>query len=120
MLLDSNIIIYSTQPEFGSLRTLICDHAPSVSIISYIEVLGYHKLTDQEHCLLEQFFDVAEVISLSDAIAKVAVDLRKQRRMSLGDSIIAATAVIHRKALVTHNTADFDWIKELAILDPLA
>jgi predicted nucleic acid-binding protein len=40
--------------------------------------------------------------------------------MSLGDSIIAATAVIHRKTLVTHNTADFDWIKELAILDPLA
>ncbi len=77
MLLDSNIIIYSTQPEFGSLRTFIYEHSPFVSIVSYIEVLGYHKLRDQERCLFEQFFDAAEVISLSDSVASVAVDLRQ-------------------------------------------
>lgn len=119
MLLDSNIIIYSTQPEFNSLRMLISEHSPSVSIISYIEVLGYYKLTDQERSLLEQFFDAAEILSLSDAIASVAVDLRQQRRMSLGDSIIAATALVYKKTLVTHNTSDFIWISGLSILDPI-
>jgi len=39
--------------------------------------------------------------------------------MSLGDSLIAATALQYNLILVTHNTDDFDWIEELTLLDPL-
>ena len=45
--------------------------------------------------------------------------LRQQRRMSLGDAIIAATAIVHDRILVTHNVQDFLWISELNVLDPL-
>jgi predicted nucleic acid-binding protein len=40
--------------------------------------------------------------------------------MSLGDALIAATAIVHRLTLVTHNVTDFDWIDGLIVLDPLA
>ncbi len=45
MLLDSNIIIYSVQPENSRLRQFIAEQEPAVSALSYLEVLGYHQLT---------------------------------------------------------------------------
>lgn len=56
MLIDSNIIIYATRPEFESLRHFIAERTPSVSAISYVEVLGYHQLAEGERALLETFF----------------------------------------------------------------
>ena len=43
-ILDSNIIVYSFQPEYVHLRELVLDPNNYVSVISKIEVLGYHKL----------------------------------------------------------------------------
>ncbi len=120
MLLDSNILIYAAQPQHTDLRQFIATHAPAVSIISYIEVLGFHRLQESERELLERFFQAAEILPLSDAIVQQAVQLRQQRRMSLGDSVIAGTALVYGRTLVTRNTDDFHWISELSLLDPLA
>jgi predicted nucleic acid-binding protein len=120
MLLDSNIVLYATKPEHTALRQFISEHAPSVSVISYIAVLGFHRITEAERQHLEQFFAVAEVLPLSDAVAGQAVLLRQRRRMSLGDSIVAATALVHGYTLVTRDTDDFRWIPDLQLLDPLA
>src|SRR5687768_75969 len=48
MLLDSNILIYAARPEHDDLRRWVAGlrPAPAVSAISYVEVLGYHRLTD--------------------------------------------------------------------------
>ena len=46
MLLDSNIIIYAAQAENEFLREFIAKNSPYVSALSYLEVLGYHKLSD--------------------------------------------------------------------------
>jgi uncharacterized membrane protein len=48
MILDSNIIIYAAQPAHYSLRQFIQEHVPTVSVISYIEVFGYHRLVAEE------------------------------------------------------------------------
>ncbi len=68
MLLDSNIIIYAAQPEHTSLRQFITDHAPAVSIISYIEVLGYHSLSEEAQQFLQRFFQAAVLLPLSDPV----------------------------------------------------
>ena len=70
MLLDSNIIIYATQPEHVALRQFIETHTPAVSVISYIEVLGYHKLTAEDRQFLEQFFQSAERLPLSETVVQ--------------------------------------------------
>ncbi len=93
MLLDSNIIIYAAQPDHTDLRQFIAQYAPAVSIISYIEVLGYHRLREPDRQFLEQFFQATEVLPLSNTVAQRAVKLRQQRKMSLGDAIIAGTAL---------------------------
>lgn len=118
MLLDSNIIIYATQPEHDKIRKFIAENTPAVSSISYVEVLGYHHLTDQDRHYFEQFFQLAPVLSISDSVLKQAVLLRQQRKMTLGDAIIAGTALDYGLALITKNTIDFQWIQHLELINP--
>ncbi len=73
MLLDSNIIIYSAQPEHAQLRELIAEYAPAVSALSYLEVLGYHLLTEQQRQYFEEFFQVALVLPISQDVLDQAV-----------------------------------------------
>lgn len=68
MLLDSNIIIYAAQPEHPELRAFIVAHAPAVSAISVVEVLGYHLLADDVRTDFEAFFAAANVLPLSGAV----------------------------------------------------
>src|SRR5262249_39405051 len=119
MLLDSNIIIYATKPEHDELRYFIEKQQPVVSAISYVEVLGYHKLEEEERAKLTQFFAASRILGISQSVLDRAVELRQQRKMSLGDSLIAGTALAHQLTLVTHNTTDFDWINGLTVLDPI-
>jgi len=119
MLLDSNIIIYAAQRGHEKLRQFIADNATSASSISYVEVLGYHKLTPEDDRLLRQFFSTLEILPVSEPVIEQAVTLRRQRNTSIADALIAATALCHQLPLVTHNTNDFRWITELHLIDPL-
>ena len=38
--------------------------------------------------------------------------------MGLGDALIAATALVHNRTLVTRNTADLAWVDGLRLSDP--
>jgi predicted nucleic acid-binding protein len=119
MLIDSNIIMYSAQPPYAELRRFIAIHAPAVSAISYVEVLGYHRLIEEHRQRFVQFFRTARVLPLSQAVLDQAVALRRRRKMSLGDVIIAGTALAYDLTLVTRNTEDFQWIDELSLINPL-
>ncbi|MDB5333874.1 MAG: PilT protein domain protein [Phycisphaerales bacterium] len=120
MLLDSNVIIYSTQPAHDALRAFIGANSPSVSAVSYVEVLGFHRLTQHERDAFEQFFTAATILPIDQRVIDRAVSLRQLRRISLGDSLIAATALVHDLTLITRNTDDFRWIADLRVQDPLA
>jgi len=118
MLIDSNIIIYAAKPEYTQLRKFIKEHAPAVSAVSYVEVLGYHKLSEEEQQHLETFFAASSILAISKAVLEQAVKLRQTRKMTLGDALIAGTVLVHNLTLVTRNTKDFDWIGSVRLLDP--
>ena len=54
--------------------------------------------------------------SLNSFINQVTIRLRQQRKRSLGDAIIAATALIHRLPVVTNNVNDFSTVEGLTII----
>lgn len=118
MLLDSNIIIYSAKREYTHLRRFIDENAYSVSAVSRIEVLGYHLLGDKQRQYLIEFFQAANILNISDSVVYKAVELRQTKRIGLGDAIVAGTALVHRLPLVTRNTADFNWIQGLELINP--
>ena len=119
MLLDSNIVIYAAQPAHSSLRQFISSHASTVSAVTYVEVLGFHRLSLADRRSFEAFFSAARILPIDQPVLDRAVSLRQQRRMSLGDALIAGTALVHGLTVVTHNTDDYSWIGGLSLHDPL-
>lgn len=119
MILDSNILIYALQANHEYLIELIIDKLPSVSIVSKIEVLGYHRLSFIEKNQFENIFDNLTVLPVTKTIADCAISLKQQQKMTLGDALIAATALEHQLTLVTRNIKDFQWIDGISMIDPI-
>jgi toxin FitB len=120
MIVDSNLIIYSATAAYPGLQRMLQRVLPKISAITHIEVLGYHKLAPQDRHYFEQFFLVIRAYDITPSIINRAVALRQQRKLSLGDSVIAATALEMGEEVYTHNVKDFAWIPGLTIFDPLA
>ncbi len=118
-LLDSNVLIYAIQPQHSALRAWINQNDVAISDISKVEVLGYHKLSEADKQDFALLFDLMRSLPLSTPIVQTAVQLRQQRKMSLGDALIAATALTAGFTLATRNMADFAWILGLALFNPV-
>jgi predicted nucleic acid-binding protein len=118
MLFDSNIVIYAQKPEHGDLRQLIAKNRATVSAITCLEVLGYHRLTEDDRKDFEAFFASTTILPISDEVLQQAIKLRQTKKMSLGDAIIAATALVFDETLVTRNAKDFAWVPGLKLLNP--
>jgi toxin FitB len=117
--IDSNIVIYSAQEPFANLRPLVSDPNNQVSHFTKLEVLGYHALIPTDKTYFESIFAILDIKDMSSATLEKAIALRQKRKMSSGDAIIAASALHFNAPLYTRNTSDFDWIKELTIINPL-
>jgi len=119
ILADSNLIIYAASGKYSSLIEWFAENKPVVSAVTLVEVLGYHKLKADEKEVLESLFAELSVIYPSIEVFQKAIELRQQRKVSVSDALIAATAMIQSLTLATHNTSDFDWVDGMDVIDPL-
>lgn len=118
-LVDSNIFIYATQPEDDIAASLLTETSNFYfSSITRIEVLGYNKLEFEVKSAFEQVFSAGTELSLSEDIVEKSIELRQEKLMSLGDVIIAATAIVHNLTLLTRNTEDFNHLNDLSLKNP--
>ena len=117
-LIDTNVLIgaqMSALPEnaLGKLAAIVNSDF-TVSFISYIEYLGYNDSTSE----MAEFISLADVIKINTDIIQQTIQLRKQYRIKLPDAIIAATALVEGRTILTRNTADFERIVGLGIENP--
>jgi len=117
MLLDSNILIYAAEPEYDYVRQFIIKQKPIISVISKVEVRGYHKLTLKNQQKLEKLFQIIPLLPITDTIVEQAIILRQTRKMSLGYSFIASTVLTHN---LTLDINDFNCIENLTLINPIA
>lgn len=120
MLLDTNILVYASKPGGDWLSPWTQHPRASLSNASRIEALGYSELGYEEESVIRSPVATCLEYSLDNEVIERAIVLRQRRSMSLGDSIIAATALEYGVPLVTRNTADFKDIAELTVIDPFA
>lgn len=118
-LIDSNIIIYSALDDYRYLRPILKSPDSYASYISYVEVLGYHQLTENERRYFNSVFSVLKLLPVSEIVLNKALLLRQQQKLKLGDSIIAATALSFDLELYTRNVTDFDWIEGIKCHNPI-
>ncbi|UCH98386.1 MAG: type II toxin-antitoxin system VapC family toxin [Candidatus Aminicenantes bacterium] len=120
IVLDSNIIIYLSK---GLLRIEDISERYDdfyISIITYMEVMGYQFSDDRERQIIKEFFDNFEIIYINSEIAENVILIRQQKKIKLPDAIILATAKFLNCPLMTRNVEDFqDILEEVDIVNPL-
>ena len=117
IILDSNIFIYLANGKLDPKTIANIDIAHAS--ITKIEILGFSRIHVDELLLLEALLGESYNLQLTDSIIDRATKLRQAKSMTLGDAIIAATALEHAYELWTANTEDFANIEGLNIRNPL-
>lgn len=118
-LIDSNIIVYSYLPQYEYLRELFTKDSVYISEVSRLEVLGYHKLTNDEEIYFRDVFSFVPIIFPSQEVFDNAIAIRKTYNLKLGDSLIAATAIVNDLSIYTRNLSDFEKVTGAACINPL-
>lgn len=113
---DTNIIIYIAKGNIG--EEFIGDEAILFPSIVRIESLGYSRIRSVEEQKIRELLATFTEAPLTSAVIERAVKLRQVKHMSLGDSIVAATALENNCRLMTANIDDFSHINELLVVAP--
>ncbi|RYE09602.1 MAG: type II toxin-antitoxin system VapC family toxin [Sphingobacteriaceae bacterium] len=120
-LIDTNVIIDYLENKLSNSGLAVINEALdtkcSISIITKIELLVFNAPAEH-YQLLKNFINDVEIIDLTSAVADRTIAIRKLYKIKLPDAIIAATALVHKFALVTRNITDFKRIKGLKIINP--
>ena len=121
IILDSNILIYSFQQEYLYLRSLIFhpDSFSAISSISILETIGFKGISFDEEQYYKKATKRLRIYKLNRNVIDLATELKQQRKMSIGDSLIAATALLFSFTLYTRNTYDFMHIEGLKVINPI-
>jgi predicted nucleic acid-binding protein len=116
-LLDSNVIIDLIGKKLP-IQTInvIGGNFMLSSDVSRIEVLGFSNSREEEDGFISFFSDL-QILSLEEAVIQKAIQIRKQKKIKLGDAIIAATALVHNLKLITRNISDFKAIENLELIN---
>ncbi len=76
-----------------------------ISVITRAEILvGFNK---DDSILARKFLDTFKILSITQAEADMAAELRRENKWKLPDALQAATAINHKLLLVTRNSKDF-------------
>lgn len=117
-LLDSNILIYASKPEYPDLMEWLTVPEAAISGVSIPEVLGYSLLSEEDVRLCQDLLAHLHIFPVSLEVLYRAAHIRRAHASKLGDSLIAATALNHRLPLITRNEKDFRSITGLEIINP--
>lgn len=122
-LWDTNTVIYYLQQLFPVsaekfIDNLLTTSHPAISVITEIELLSWRTDNEKDLGLLQNFIQDSFVLDLEQSVKQKAAMLRKTTRMKLPDAIIGATAIAFDLTLVTRNTADFNSVTEIKLINP--
>jgi len=96
-LLDTNFILGILKSDTQVLAELssrqILAGECSYSSITRMELLGFHRITQEEEALIKQKLDHFSNLPLTKDIEDRVITLRQSRKIKLPDAIIAATAL---------------------------
>lgn len=123
MVCDSNILIYAAEPGDVLCRPFVESADATIASVTRIEVLGFPRfsiLSSEQQGRLHVIVASTIEVPLDDEIIRCAITLRQQRKMSLADSIIAATALEYGVPLISRNEEDFKHIVGLDLRNPFA
>ena len=119
-LIDTNVLIYLSKKEIEFEKVFSPSDELFMSVITYMEVLGYRFTNNEEKHFIESLCKHIPYIELDSEIVEKVIQIKQRHKIKLPDAIILATAIIGGLDLVTVNVKDFiDIAPNLSILNPL-
>jgi predicted nucleic acid-binding protein len=112
-MIDTNVAIYILEGKSFMLPFLV--NIKSISIISEIELRGYHGITDNDERIIRTFLHDLKILPINHYIKEFSINLRKEYKLKTPDAIIAATAIVEKMSLISAD-AHFKRIKELDLI----
>lgn len=107
-LLDTNFIIalHNREPKAIELirQRQITLTACTISVVNYIEVLGFEQLPEDE-ASFQRLLSLFVRYPLSESITAKTIELRKRHKIKFADCVILATALCHHLELMTFDEA---------------
>lgn len=100
ILLDTNVVLYFLG---GRLLNPLPSGQYFISVVTEIELLSYPSLTPDEEAQIIDFLNKITVVDIDNNIKKLTIAFRKQYRLRLPDTIIAATAKSLNATLFTND-----------------
>lgn len=118
--MDTNAVIeYLNNSLPESIATLFENDPPHISTITRIELLAWPNATESQTSSLRAFIDASVVYAIDEPVIVKTIEIRKKFRVKLPDAMIAATALIYDRILITRNITDFNRIPGLQLQTPV-
>lgn len=119
--IDTNVLIYYTSdnplPSNFPLQEIF-DTSFQISVVSYMEYLGWKGHTQDKFVMAKEFLDCAYTHFIDENIVNMTIDLLRNYRIKLPDALIAATCLVNHLTLLTRNKFDFERIANLEVINP--
>lgn len=112
-LADTNILLYIITGN-DAVFEFINDEF-FISEVSEIELLGNKGILETQLKYRKQIIDRCTIVSLSENIKRLTIQLKQNYNIKIPDAIIAATSIYLNLPLLTADK-DFKKIKELDLL----
>ena len=103
--------------EIEKIETIF-ENSFNISTITKIEVLGWHKITENEKDTIEAFLNNAKVFYIDKVIENKAIEIKQSYKMATPDTIIGATALENDLIIVTRNENNFKRLEDIKIYNP--
>ena len=114
LFLDTNILLYLLQGDV-TLTEALDGKQFYISFITELELLSYSGLTSTDLKAVHELIGECVVIDVNAEIKQLAIKFRKQYKVKLPDTIIAATSLYLNIPLITADS-DFKKLKDLELV----
>ncbi len=114
VVLDTNIVLYLLNGD-QILSELLYQKKLYLSFISQLELLGYKGISAKQQLQVSKFIQECVVIDINEEIKTEAIEIRKQTKLKLPDTIVLATARFLSLPLITSDQ-DFKEIESPEII----
>ena len=97
---DTNVLLYFLRGD-KEVVEMLAYRQLTISFVTELELLAFPDLTQSEEIAIKGLISNCQLIGVNDEIKRLTIELRKNCKLKLPDSIVAATAMYAELPLIT-------------------
>ncbi len=114
LFVDTNVLINLAEGRSGTDQYLEGNNL-FVSVVSEIELLGWHKITTTQQNYFRSMLGDCSIIGITNPVKELSIQLKQKHKVKLPDAVIAASAMPLGVPLLTFDKG-FEKFKNLDLI----